>query len=156
LKARLRNEMATSPEVMAPPRSPVAPAAAPAAAVSVEHPARALGPLSGVVDGLSFQNPVLLAAGTAAYGREVADVIDLESLGGLVTKAVSLQPRAGAAPLRVGEFRGGMINAVGLANPGVDRVLAEDLPWLASNVSRARVVVNVVGFAVEEFAAVVE
>jgi dihydroorotate dehydrogenase (NAD+) catalytic subunit len=98
---------------------------------------------------------VLLAAGTAAYGRELARVIDLDSLGGLITKAVSIERRHGARAPRVAEFEGGMINAVGLANPGVEEVRAEHLPWLASNLHKARVLVNVVGNQVEEFASVV-
>lgn len=105
---------------------------------------------------LEFQNPIILAAGTAAYGRELAGVMDLESLGGIVTKAVSPEPRKGAAAPRVAEFAGGMINAVGLANPGLDAVIAEDLPWLAENFRAGRVLVNVVGSAVEDFATVVE
>lgn len=104
---------------------------------------------------LTFQNPIVLAAGTAAYGSELADVMDLERLGGLVTKAVSLEPRSGAAAPRVTDFDGGMINAVGLANPGVDAVLAEDLPWLAAHVRAPRVLVNVVGREAAEFGAVV-
>jgi dihydroorotate dehydrogenase (NAD+) catalytic subunit len=105
--------------------------------------------------GLHFQNPVLLAAGTAAYGRELDGVVDLESLGGLVTKAVSPLPRAGAPAPRVAEFDGGMINAVGLANPGVEEVRRSELPWLAGHVRRARVLVNVVGDTVEDYATVV-
>ncbi len=105
--------------------------------------------------GIEFQNPVLLAAGTAAYGRELASVIDLDALGGLVTKAVSVERRHGARAPRVAEFDGGMINAVGLANPGVEEVKAEHLPWLSSNLRRARVLVNVVGNHVEEFGSVV-
>jgi dihydroorotate dehydrogenase (NAD+) catalytic subunit len=105
--------------------------------------------------GIEFQNPVLLAAGTAAYGRELARVVDLDALGGLITKAVSIERRHGARAPRVAEFEGGMINAVGLANPGVEEVKADHLPWLASNVHKARVLVNVVGNQVEEFASVV-
>jgi dihydroorotate dehydrogenase (NAD+) catalytic subunit len=105
--------------------------------------------------GIQFQNPVLLAAGTAAYGRELASVIELDALGGLVTKAVSLERRHGARAPRVAEFDGGMINAVGLANPGVEEVRDEHLPWLAEHLQRARVLVNVVGNHVEEFAGVV-
>ncbi len=111
--------------------------------------------LEVTVAGIEFQNPVLLAAGTAAYGREIARVIDLDALGGLVTKAVSIERRHGARAPRVAEFEGGMINAVGLANPGVEEVRAEHLPWLANNLRRARVLVNVVGNQVEEFATVV-
>jgi dihydroorotate dehydrogenase (NAD+) catalytic subunit len=106
--------------------------------------------------GISFQNPVLLAAGTAAYGRELADVVDLDALGGIITKAVSPAARHGAPAPRVAEFGGGMLNAIGLANPGVDEVRREHLPWLAANLHRARTVVNVVGNAVEDYALVVE
>ncbi|HMI42575.1 MAG TPA: dihydroorotate dehydrogenase [Gemmatimonadaceae bacterium] len=105
--------------------------------------------------GIDFQNPVLLAAGTAAYGRELSSVINLDALGGLITKAVSVERRQGARAPRVAEFDGGMINAVGLANPGVEEVVAEHLPWLARNVHNARVLVNVVGNRTEEFASVV-
>ncbi len=106
--------------------------------------------------GMTFQNPILLAAGTAAYGRELADVMPLEALGGFVTKAVSLEVRQGAPAPRVADFPGGMINAVGLANPGVEAVLAEDLPWIAAHVQRPRVLVNVVGREASDFGRVVE
>jgi dihydroorotate dehydrogenase (NAD+) catalytic subunit len=108
------------------------------------------------VAGLEFQNPVVLAAGTAAYGRELAEVVALQALGGLVTKAVSAEPRAGAPAPRVAEFDGGMINAVGLANPGVEGVRRDHLPWLATALPTVRKIANVVGFTVEEFAGVVE
>ena len=114
------------------------------------------GRLAVTAAGLSFQNPIVLAAGTAGYGRELAGVMDLDRIGGLVTKAVSIAPRAGAPSPRVGEFDGGMINAVGLANPGLDEVRRTQLPWLASNLTKTRKLVNVVGFEVEEFASVVE
>ncbi len=105
--------------------------------------------------GLEFQNPIVLASGTAAYGRELDDIVDLEVLGGIVTKAVSLAPRPGAKAPRVSDFPGGMINAIGLANPGVEVVRDTELPWLARHLSKARVLVNVVGNAVEDFAEVV-
>lgn len=104
---------------------------------------------------LTLQNPVLLASGTAAYGRELADVMDLEALGGFVTKAVSREPRPGAPAPRVADFDGGMINAVGLANPGVEGVCRDDLPWIAAHVHRPRVLVNVVGREAADFGAVV-
>jgi dihydroorotate dehydrogenase (NAD+) catalytic subunit len=81
--------------------------------------------------------------------------MDLERLGGIVTKAVSLAPRAGNRAPRVGEFRGGMINSIGLANPGVEAVRADELPWLAGHLRRCRVLVNVVGFTLDEYAEVV-
>ncbi len=105
--------------------------------------------------GTSFQNPVLLASGTAGFGREVSGVIDLDVLGGIVTKAVTPEPRRGAPAPRVAEFAGGMLNAVGLANPGLDAVRAHELPWLASEVRRARVLVNVAGATVEDYAQVI-
>ncbi len=112
--------------------------------------------LSVGVFGTTFQNPILLAAGTAGFGLEVADVVRLDRLGGLVTKAVSREPRDGHPGPRVVEFKGGMLNAVGLANPGLDHVLACELPWLASNLRAARVIVNVVGSSPADFVAVVE
>jgi len=105
--------------------------------------------------GLSLQNPLFLASGTAGYGRELDGVIDIDLLGGLVTKAVSVEPRSGAAAPRVAEFPSGMINAVGLANPGVESVRSEHLPWLAGRVKAARILVNVVGSRLEDFAEVV-
>lgn len=113
------------------------------------------GPLAVQVAGLDFQNPIVLAAGTAAYGRALADIVDLGALGGLVTKAVSPEPRPGAPAPRVAEFDGGMINAVGLANPGVDAVRRDHLPWLATALPNTRKIANIVGFAVEEFASVI-
>lgn len=114
------------------------------------------GSLARTVFGATFQNPLLLASGTAGYGRELAGVMDLDRLGGLVTKAVSLEPRAGNAAPRVADFRGGMLNSVGLANPGLARVREEELPWLAAHLRQARVLVNVVGFAEDEYARVIE
>jgi dihydroorotate dehydrogenase (NAD+) catalytic subunit len=107
------------------------------------------------VVGLAFRNPIVLAAGTAGFGREVDDVLDLAALGGIATKAVSVEPRHGAKPLRVSEFAGGMINAIGLANPGLDAVRAEALPWLTTAYPQTRVLVNVVGYSIEEFETVV-
>jgi len=115
----------------------------------------AAGELSRTLFGRHFQNPILLAAGTAGFGRELDGVMELDQLGGLVTKAVSLAPRAGNPAPRVAEFRGGMLNSVGLANPGLERVRAEFLPWLAARLTRAQVLVNVVGFTVEEYGEVV-
>ncbi len=107
------------------------------------------------VAGITFNNPLLLASGTAGFGRELGGVIALNRLGGLVTKAVSLQPRQGNRPPRVAEFHGGMLNSVGLANPGVGHVRDVDLPWLAAHLTTARVLVNVVGFTLAEYAEVI-
>lgn len=106
--------------------------------------------------GVAFQNPILLAAGTAGFGREIDGVIDLDALGGIVTKAVTPEPRRGHAALRVAEFRGGMLNAVGLANPGVASVAAHELPWLAQRLHHARILVNVAGATVADYVTVIE
>jgi dihydroorotate dehydrogenase (NAD+) catalytic subunit len=81
--------------------------------------------------------------------------MDLDALGGIVTKAVSVQRRPGNRPPRVTEFPGGMMNSVGLANPGLAEAKARLLPALASRLRRARILVNVVGFREEEYAEVV-
>jgi len=106
--------------------------------------------------GTDFQNPILLAAGTAGFGRELDRVIDLDLLGGIITKAVTPEPRQGHPALRVAEFRGGMLNAVGLANPGVAQVAEHELPWLARRLRRARVIVNVAGASVADYERVIE
>jgi dihydroorotate dehydrogenase (NAD+) catalytic subunit len=111
--------------------------------------------LSRELFGRRFQNPLLLAAGTAGFGRELDGVLDLDRLGGLITKAVSLHPRSGNPAPRVGEFPGGMLNSVGLANPGLDRIRDDHLPWLAKRLRHTQVLVNVVGFTVEEYGEVV-
>lgn len=106
--------------------------------------------------GAEFQNPVLLAAGTAGFGLEIDGVMDLDRLGGIVTKAVTPEPRRGAPAPRVAEFRGGMLNAVGLANPGLEAVATHDLPWLVERLKRARILVNVAGATVEDYVQVLE
>ncbi len=105
--------------------------------------------------GVSFQNPVLLASGTAGFGREITGVIDLDRLGGIVTKAVTPEPRRGHAAPRVAEFPGGMLNAVGVANPGLDAVRAHELPWLAAHLEHARVLVNVAGATLDDYVRVI-
>lgn len=105
--------------------------------------------------GHSFQNPILLAAGTAGYGRELDGVVDLDRLGGIITKAVSLAPRHGNPAPRVAEFPGGMLNSVGLANPGLAEVRIRDLPWLTTRLRRAKILVNVVGFTETEYSEVI-
>jgi dihydroorotate dehydrogenase (NAD+) catalytic subunit len=105
--------------------------------------------------GTQFQNPVLLAAGTAGFGREIDGVINVASLGGLITKAVSPKPRTGNPAPRVAEFHGGMLNSIGLANPGVNYVAETEIPWLAAHAGGAKVIVNVVGDKPEDYAAVV-
>src|SRR5206468_4165086 len=127
---------------------------APAAACRPAHPP-GLAVTAVRLFGVDFQNPVLLASGTAGFGREVEGVIDLDTLGGIVTKAVTLEPRRGHAAPRVAEFAGGMLNAVGLANPGLATVREHELPWLAARLTRARVLVNVAGATVADYVDVI-
>ena len=106
--------------------------------------------------GVRFQNPVLLAAGTCGFGLELADVLDLEALGGFVTKSVTLEPRAGNAAPRLTEFGAGMLNSIGLANPGLEGTKREKLPWIRDNVRRPHVLVSVAGHSVDDFFRLVE
>ena len=112
--------------------------------------------LTREVFGRPFQNPILLAAGTAAFGHELDGVMDLTRLGGIVTKSVSLHPRSGNQPPRVAEFRGGMVNSVGLANPGVAAVVRDDLPRLREIAGSAQILLSIVGFELAEYGRVVE
>lgn len=91
------------------------------------------GPLEQMLFGTTFRSPVLLAAGTCGFGEAIVDVMDLGGLGGLVTKSVTLEPRAGNPAPRVAEFDAGMMNSIGLANPGVDEVIADKLPWIETH-----------------------
>jgi dihydroorotate dehydrogenase (NAD+) catalytic subunit len=106
--------------------------------------------------GQTFRNPVLLASGTCGYGSELDGIIDIDRLGGLVIKAVTVEPRAGNVSPRVAEFGGGMLNSIGLANDGVERVLAERLPWLEQRLRDARVLVNIAGGNVAEYVSLIE
>jgi len=106
--------------------------------------------------GVEFQNPVLLAAGTCGFGVELTDVLDIEELGGFVTKSITLEPRLGNPAPRVAEFDSGMMNSVGLANPGLARARDEKLPWIAANVRRARVLVSVAGHTLDDYFRLIE
>lgn len=105
---------------------------------------------------LELRNPVLTASGTFASGREFADFVDLGRLGAVVTKGVSLEPWAGNASPRIAETASGMLNSIGLQNPGVEAFIARDLAWLAGNAPGTPVIVNVSGHSVAEYAGVIE
>jgi dihydroorotate dehydrogenase (NAD+) catalytic subunit len=110
--------------------------------------------LSVDLAGLTLRNPVMTASGTFASGREFADFVDLSRLGALVTKGVSSQPWAGNESPRIAETASGMLNSIGLQNPGAETFCARDLAWLADR--DVPVIVNVCGHAAVEYAAVVE
>jgi dihydroorotate dehydrogenase (NAD+) catalytic subunit len=104
--------------------------------------------------GLALRNPVLTASGTFGSGREYADFLDLSRLGAIVTKGVSPEPWPGNDSPRIAETASGMLNSIGLQNPGVEAFCAGDLAWLATQ--DVPVIVNVSGHSVTEYAAVVE
>lgn len=99
--------------------------------------------------GLKLKNPVLTASGTFGYGLEFQKFYDIQSLGGIVVKGTTLKPRAGNPPPRVVETAAGMLNSVGLENPGVDYVIEEIMPKLAP--LDVAVIVNISGNTVEEY-----
>ena len=107
------------------------------------------------VFGTRFANPVLMAAGTCGFGEPLIDVMSPDEVGGLVTKSVTLAPRWGNAPPRVAEYRGGMLNSVGLANPGLKGVRDRKLPWMRRHLGGLPVLVSVAGATVDEYDAVV-
>ena len=109
--------------------------------------------LSVKIAGVRFSNPVLVASGTFGYGEEYNDLIDLSKLGGIVTKSVTAEPREGNPPPRTVETPAGMLNAIGLANVGVDRFIKEKLRFLRRQ--NTRIIVNVAGSRVEEYVRVV-
>jgi dihydroorotate dehydrogenase (NAD+) catalytic subunit len=104
--------------------------------------------------GIKLKNPVLTASGTLGYGEEFADIIDLNKLGGIIVKGVSLNPIKGNPPPRIWETPSGMLNAIGLENPGVDVFLRDKLTFLR-NYDTA-VLVNIFGYSLEEYVGVAE
>ena len=101
---------------------------------------------------LELKNPVLTASGTFGYGQEFAGLVDLNELGGIVVKGLSLKPRAGNPPPRIVETPCGMLNAIGLANIGLESFLREKLPWLQK--LNTAVIVNIYGHSIDEYGAV--
>ncbi len=86
--------------------------------------------LSLQIGSLKLRNPIMLASGTVGYGNEIAEFTDLNKIGAIVTKSLSLKPRKGNAPQRIVETPAGMLNAIGLANVGVEQFLKEKIPFL--------------------------
>ena len=105
--------------------------------------------------GITLDNPVIPASGCFGYGYEFAEVYDINCLGTFSFKGTTARPRRGNPTPRIAEYAGGLLNAVGLQNPGVDAVIAEELPKLATVFSKP-VMANISGFSVEEYVAVAE
>ena len=106
--------------------------------------------------GLKLATPVMTASGTFASGMEFAHFVDVTRLGAIVTKGVSLEPWEGNPSPRIAETASGMLNSIGLQNPGVEAFVARDLAWLDEHAPGVPVVVNVSGHSVADYAAVVE
>ena len=104
--------------------------------------------------GIKLKNPVLTASGTFGYGEEFAEFVDLNKLGGVIVKGISLKPIKGNPPPRIWETPSGMLNAIGLENPGVDVFLNEKMPYLRKY--DTAVFVNMFGYSLEEYVGVAE
>src|SRR5512147_1215879 len=110
--------------------------------------------LSVTFAGIKLKNPVLTASGTFGYGEEFSDFVDLNRLGGVIVKGISLKPIKGNPPPRIWETPSGMLNAIGLENPGVDVFLRDKLPFLRR--FDTAVIVNIFGYSMEEYVGVAE
>lgn len=106
--------------------------------------------LTTSICGLELRNPVMMASGTFGHAAEYAGLVDLSRLGGVVTKTITRHPRAGNPPPRTAETPSGMLNSIGLTNPGLEGFVAEKLPLLAE--LPTSVVVSIAGTSSEEFA----
>ena len=104
--------------------------------------------------GVTLKNPVMTASGTFGSGAEYSEFVDLNNLGAVVTKGVANVPWPGNPTPRVAETTGGMLNAIGLQNPGIDVFCERDIPFLKKY--DTKIIVNVCGHAPEEYLAVVE
>lgn len=108
-----------------------------------------------VLSGWELENPVIPASGTFGYGREYAELYDINRLGTFSFKGTTLEPRFGNPQPRIAESRAGIINSIGLQNPGADYVIAEELPQLKT-VFRKKVIANIGGSSTEEYVALAE
>ncbi len=105
--------------------------------------------LSVKIGSLVLQNPVMLASGTVGYGNEISDYTDLSKIGGIVTKSVSLHPRKGNPPKRITETSSGMLNAIGLANVGLEAFIKDKIPFLKDIGST--LICNIAASSIDEY-----
>lgn len=110
--------------------------------------------LSVKICGVEFSNPLIAASGTFGFGREFAEFYPLSTLGGVSCKGITLAPRDGNPAPRIAETEGGILNAVGLQNPGVDHFIEHDLDWLKAQ--NTRVIANIAGNTQEDYCAMAE
>ena len=105
--------------------------------------------LSNIIGKYKFKSPILTASGTYGYGDEVKDLVDINNLGGIITKSVTLHPREGNPPPRIAETNSGMLNSIGLANLGVKEYIKQKLPSL--NELNTNVIINIAGSKLEDY-----
>ena len=110
--------------------------------------------LSVNICGVKLNNPLIAASGTFGFGREYSEFYPLEALGGISCKGITLAPRLGNPPPRIAECSSGILNSVGLQNPGVDHFIEEDLPWLSQQ--NTAVIANIAGNTVEDYCQMAE
>ena len=104
--------------------------------------------------GVELKNPIVVPSGTFGFGREYSEFYPLKEIGGLSCKGITLKPRMGNPPPRIAETPSGILNAVGLQNPGVDHFIERDLPWLKEQ--EPVVIANIAGNTPEEYAQMAE
>ena len=105
--------------------------------------------LSVNIAGIKFDNPVIMASGTYGFGKEYSEYVDLNALGGISVKGLTLKERKGNNPPRIAETPAGILNSVGLQNPGVDAFIKHDLPFLKKY--NTKVIANIAGNTIEEY-----
>ena len=105
--------------------------------------------LSVEIAGIKFKNPIIAASGTFGFGREYSKYIDLNKVGGIAVKGLTLKPRKGNAPPRIAETPAGILNSVGLQNPGVNAFIKEELPFLKG--FDTVIIANIAGNTIEEY-----
>lgn len=110
--------------------------------------------LSVNIAGMKLKNPVIAASGTFGFGKEYSKFFDLNKLGGISVKGLTLEPRKGNEPPRIAETPGGILNSVGLQNPGVHAFIRDEIPFLRE--FDTAVIANVAGNTVDDYRAIVE
>jgi len=110
--------------------------------------------LSVDICGITFKNPVIAASGTFGFGREYSEFVDLNRVGGISVKGLTLEPRKGNAPPRIAETPAGILNSVGLQNPGVHAFIKDEIPFLRQ--FDTKIIANIAGNTIEDYCAMAE
>ncbi|AEY65893.1 dihydroorotate dehydrogenase [Clostridium sp. BNL1100] len=110
--------------------------------------------LSTNIAGVQFDNPVVMASGTYGFGKEYSEYVDLNQIGGISVKGLTLKERKGNKPPRIAETPAGILNSVGLQNPGVESFITEDLPFLKNY--KTKIIANIAGNTIEEYCEMAE